>query len=127
MKKVMLVVTMLILLGTIELFAQYQYNFEFDVISSAPFLLEVSTKEFPDSPWVLRTPPSGYYGGSQVIYWDVNCPPTISYVRVRAWAVGGGYFEEIRGALLHSVNYFYIDLRVFKDPTPPNPTGGGDE
>ena len=127
MRKVLFVAVILLLLGSIELFAQYQYNFELDVISPGPFSIEIWTRELPDSPWALRTPPSGGYGGTQLIPWNVNCPPTISRVRVKAWSIYGGSFEEERDPFLHGINYFYIDLRVFKDPTPPNPTGGGDD
>ena len=127
MRRLLFLIIILMLLGSIELFAQYQYNFEFDVISPGPFTLEVWTKELSTSPEVLREPPSDEYGRSQLIPWNVNCPPTIYQIRVKAWSFYGKSFEEIRNPSLHSLNYFYIDLRAFLDPTPPNPTGGGDE
>jgi|GEM_PF-3670048 len=126
MKRLFLLVSVLMLMASVEVFA-YSYDFEFDVVSPGPFNLRIDTKELPDSPWQYQPQPSGSYSGSQLIPWSKPAPPPTYLIRVRAWCLGYGSFDETRVVSLHTINYFYINLYVKQDPTPPFPHGGGDD
>jgi len=125
MKKLWILVAILILFGGVELFAQYSYDFEFDVISSGGFTFTLETQEHGGAPFIPRTPPTGSYPGSQLIEYSRLAPPTIANIRITAVSPSGSY-RKVHPVSLHGVNYFLIDLRTFLDPTPPNPMGEGE-
>jgi len=122
-----LMTALILLLGYAELFAQYSYDFEFEVFGARGWELIVETKENFESPYILRRPPSCTGQGSQIVTWSVLAPPPIISIRVSAtgFPTGASFFEE-RNPTIHGTNYFLIDLSP-----PVNPHGilpdGGDE
>ena len=121
MKRLLLLVIVLLLLGSVELVAQYRYDFEFEVICPGPFTLWLwtNTHNNPNT-WTLWTPPSGNYWGSQTITRSISSDHQIYQAKVQAAALYGGSFFEIR-EVYFGLNYFFIDLRTIEDPTPPDP------
>jgi len=125
MKRIFLLAIALLILGSVGLFAQYTYDFEFDVICSSDFSFVLETRPHSAYPWQTITPPTGNYLYSQLIRHSIDAPPSISAIRITATSPGGSY-QEIHTVSIYGVNYFLIDLRTFLDPTPPNPMGGGE-
>jgi hypothetical protein len=125
MKRIFLLAIALLILGSVGLFAQYTYDFEFDVICSSGFDFELWTQEHGGAVWVLVDGISRSYRYSQIIEYSRLAPPTIANIRITAVSPSGSY-RKVHPVSLHGVNYFLIDLRTFLDPTPPNPMGGGE-
>ncbi|MBW6515201.1 MAG: hypothetical protein K0B81_01120 [Candidatus Cloacimonetes bacterium] len=125
MKCLIMLVVVLILLGSVELFAQIQYNFEFDMVGVGVAWLKLEIKETYQSQWELERE------------WTVIVLPDTRYhsmildfgnqlhaVRVTAGTFPhGASFREIRTNLGYN-NYFFIDLSPPVNPTSDPPCGG---
>jgi hypothetical protein len=119
MKRIFLLAIVLLMLGSVGLYAQYVYNLELDIISYTSGSVTVEVKHYAGS-WQQVGLPIGF---EESIVIEVETPAYQYPLRgIRVSGTNGyvGYSQAVDWPSHNSVLYFLIDLRPpFQDPTPP--------